>query len=445
MTIYTAYPLRIKEYNHIFEETLVQYRHALDFYLKVIDGEWDTLQKLKQFEYIKAIEAMTVPTKAHPSPKYDFTAYSYKFPCYLRRSVIAEAYGRVSSYRGNLANWQKQKEGKRPQLGNAGFAYPAMYRKNMLQQNGDYEYEVKIYIRNTWDWLKVQVRKSDADYIKRHCADRRECVPVLQRKGRKWSLVFSYEEKVGLSDKPINKRKILAVDLGVNNACACCVMLPDGTILGRHILNLPSETDSLEHKLNKLKKAQRLNARHAPKMWAAVDGVNDRIAVHTAQFIADTAKLYNVDVVVFEHLDTHNGMKGSKKQRVHLWCNQRVIAITANKVHRMGKRVSTVNARGTSQYAFDGSGIVKRGTYKQDGEAKYNYSICVFPNGKTYNCDLNASYNIGARYFIRELLKPLPATVRLGIEAKVPQCAKRSTCTLSTLISLNAALMAATA
>ena len=35
-------------------------------------------------------------------------------------------------------------------------------------------------------------------------------------------------------------------------------------------------------------------------------------------------------------------------------------------------------------------------------------SVCVrFQTGKRYNCDLSASYNIGARYFIREILKPL--------------------------------------
>ena len=65
------------------------------------------------------------------------------------------------------------------------------------------------------------------------------------------------------------------------------------------------------------------------------------------------------------------------------------------------------------------------------------------PNGKIYNCDLSASYNIGARYFIREILKTLPVKDRQRIEAKVPGCAKRSTCTLSTLISLNGELKSA--
>ena len=104
-------------------------------------------------------------------------------------------------------------------------------------------------------------------------------------------------------------------------------------------------------------------------------------------------------------------------------------------------RISRVCAWGTSRFAFDGSGAVQRG--KDAGFS--SYSICKFTSGKVYNCDLNASYNIGARYFTREILKSLPARERLALEAKVPQAAKRSTCTLSALINLNAELMAVTA
>ena len=100
-------------------------------------------------------------------------------------------------------------------------------------------------------------------------------------------------------------------------------------------------------------------------------------------------------------------------------------------------RVSHICAWGTSKFAYDGSGVVSRG--KNGGFT--TYELCKFKNGKIYNCDLSASYNIGARYFIRELLKSLNANLRLLIEAKVPQCSKRSTCTLSTLISLNAELV----
>ena len=34
-----------------------------------------------------------------------------------------------------------------------------------------------------------------------------------------------------------------------------------------------------------------------------------------------------------------------------------------------------------------------------------NHSLCIFQNGKRYHCDLSASYNIGTRYFVREIFK----------------------------------------
>ena len=88
--------------------------------------------------------------------------------------------------------------------------------------------------------------------------------------------------------------------------------------------------------------------------------------------------------------------------------------------HRKGMRIARVCAWKTSALAFDGSGKVER-----DPD---NHSLCTFTNGKRYNCDLSASYNIGARYFIRELTKPMPATAWSVLEAEVPAVRRRSSC-----------------
>ena len=132
-----------------------------------------------------------------------------------------------------------------------------------------------------------------------------------------------------------------------------------------------------------------------------------------------------------------NLSRGSRKQKLHLWRSQYVQSMVEHKTHRLGMHVSHICAWGTSRLAFDGSGRVLRGSEVDLG----SYSVCKFQNGKTYNCDLNASYNIGARYFIREILKSVPVKARLALEGKVPQTAKRSTCTLSVLINLNAELV----
>ena len=91
--------------------------------------------------------------------------------------------------------------------------------------------------------------------------------------------------------------------------------------------------------------------------------------------------------------------------------------------------------------AFDGSGWSKRG---REITPETPYAEMQFPTGKTYNADLNASYNIGARYFIRHLLKTVTETQRSALEAKVPRVTERSTCTLSDLINLRSEFVALT-
>ena len=121
-----------------------------------------------------------------------------------------------------------------------------MYRDNMFVRTGTYTASIKVFTRNTWDWLEVGLRKGDVDYILRNCKNRKECVPTLQKRGKLWYLDFAFEEKIELPDTDASARRILAVDLGINSACTCCVMGPDGTVAGRKFLKLPAENDRLD-------------------------------------------------------------------------------------------------------------------------------------------------------------------------------------------------------
>ena len=267
---------------------------------------------------------------------------------------------------------------------------------------------------------------------------RKECAPTLQKRGKKWFLDFAFQTAVKLPDTDIRNTRILAVDLGLNSACTCSVMTPEGAVLGRGFLSLPGEYDSLEHAVSHIRHAQKLCARKTPGLWKQAKGINDDIVVKTARFIVDTAIKYDVDCIAMEYLDRAGKKRGSKKQRLHLWRAKYVQTMVTDKAHRNMIRVARVCAWNTSRLAFDGSGRVMRGK-----EADLpSYSLCRFQTGKQYNCDLNASYNIGSRYYIRELLKTLPVTVGQVVTAKVPELAHRSKCTLSSLIKLNAALAA---
>lgn len=438
MKINTSYKVKTYSHKRVFKTTVEMYRQAVDFLIGVCLNEWgDIAQIERSTDRTMFVERLVHKTKDRPFVKYDFDSPFYKFPSYLRRAAIAEAIGDVSSYKSDYANWTVEKDGNSPSEPKAGYTFPCLYKGDCFVRIDNYTAKIKVFIRNTWDWITIKLKKGDVDYILHHCAMRKALNPTLCRRGKEWFLDFSFQEKVDLNDTEILERRIVAVDLGVNTPATISVMQADGTILDRKFYKLSKEQDSLLHALNRIKKAQQNHCLSTPRLWARVKGINKDISVKTAQYIVDTAVLYDADVIVFEHLNVRGKKKGSKKQRLHHWRSQEVQRIVTDKAHRLGVHISRINPYGTSRYAYDGSGQVLRGKEA----ALPTYELCKFQTGKTYNCDLSASYNIGARYFIREILKSLTAKSRLQVEAKVPAPCKRSTCTLADLINLYAAVV----
>lgn len=424
MNINLSYKVKIKDYNNIFNDTLKIYREACQFLIDVCLKHYDTYISLSGKKRNNYLEHLVHSTKYNKAI-YPFDDLFYKFPTYLRRSALQDAMGLVNSYKSNLLNNPKTSIPKALKV------FPCLYHSNMFIRQDDTKARIKIYHLNDWVWLDINLKRSDVNYIKRHCLEYKEYSPYLIKKGKEWFLSFSYSTKLTLKE---NVNKILAVDLGINNAATLSIMNNEGTILKRDFLSLDREYDHLSHSLNKVKKARQNGNYKTPGLWARTNGINLDISLKTAEFIIEAAKSNNVDLIVFEHLDIKGKKKGSKKERLHLWKKAEVIKIVTNKAHRLGIRISTVLAKGTSKFAYDGTGETLRG---KDGDLN-SYSLCRFTTGKVYNTDLNASYNIGARYFIREILKSLDESSRLQVLSKVKELSNRSTCTLSTLINLNA-------
>ena len=440
MNIFSSYKVKIKHYNHIFEQTVEIYRNAVSFFIDVCDKEWHILESLNSLERCRKIEELTLQTKKNQNPKYDFNERFYKMPSYLRRSAINTATGCYSSYYSNLKNWEDNPVGNRPKLQLDRNVMPTLYKDGMYVRTDTNTARIKIFHKNDWVWLDVELNNQDVKYIQNHCKFKKEYVPTLKKQGKCWYLVFPFEDKVEFQKVDIQDQIICAVDLGLNNNATCSIMQSNGTVVGRKFVNLATEKDHLYKALNRVKKAQQNGARRCPTLWKHVNDLNTDISRKTAKEIVDFAVLYNADVIVFEHLDTQGKKKGRGKQKLALWRKQEIQKLVEHKAHILGIRISHICAWNTSKLAFDGSGKVERGTYIQNGVEKYNYSICTFPNGKQYHCDLNASYNIGARYFIRELLKSDSVMRRLPSQTKDSDYGTGTTRTLSTLIRLNADL-----
>ena len=443
MKIVSSYGVKLTTENYrIFDKTADITTKAVKYFLSVYEKEWDNmnyvLDTVTAQTAMRFIETLTHKTKSNQSPKYDFDSRFYKIPSGIRRYCINKAFGMISSYKSNLENWNKDKIGKRPSFPKVKQEFPCLY-KSERDVIDTYHLKLKVYNGSDWVWVLVKLNKSDVDYLSR--LNLKLSSPVMEKRYKRYYLRYAVTENVSLNKTDIKNERILAVDLGINNAAACSVMLADGTVLARKFLKLTREKDQMIHILNKIKKSQQLGSVKISKRWERAKGLNKNIAVKTANFIIETAIAYNVTTIVFEHLNLKGKKRGRKKrQLLHLWKAQAVQEMVTHKAHRNSIRVSHVNAWNTSRLAYDGTGKVSRGTYYVKGTERYNYSICVFSTKKQYNCDLNATYNIGARYFIRKSLKSFSEMERLAALAKVPELATRSRCTLASLISLNAVL-----
>lgn len=439
------------------KSTVQIYRRALAFVIDVCNKEWGSISVLggtKEKDHY--VEKLIHPTKNNPNPKYPFDIKGsefYKFPSYLKRAVIAEAIGAVSSYRSNYKNWEDNgKKGNVPTLQMDRHAMPVFYNKNMYKENapknakypkgmnsGDDNVRwLKLYQNNDWVWVPVKLRKTDIEYIDR-CWSLYSDVsaPVLEKRHNKYYLRFSFTKVINLTDTPVEKQIICSVDLGINTDTVCSIMKADGTILARKFIDFPSDKDRMYRAMNRTRRKQsECGSKSATSLWAYVKRLNEDRAKKISSAIMDFASQHSVDVIVMEHLDFKGRKKrGSKAQRLSVWNHAAIREHVEHKAHLRGIRLSTICAWKTSALAFDGSGKVTRD--------ENNHALAVFPSGKQYNCDLSASYNIGARYFIRELLKSLPATEVSRVKVKIPDVGRRTSCTLSTLRALVKELSAA--
>ncbi|MCM3791073.1 RNA-guided endonuclease TnpB family protein [Domibacillus indicus] len=437
---------KITNQTEIFNDTLDIYNAALTYVIEVIDKEFDDIKGLTTKSIVPAVEKLIHATKSNPLPKYkEFNERFYKFPSYFRRSAIASAFGKVKSFRSNYQNWEKEQkyalsEGKKfkkqpPRLQAEHKEFPVFYRENMFNRTSDTSAQIKVFYQNDWVWVDIEFKGQD--HYKRGVWEWKENNPKLIKRGKKFFLSISYKNKVTLTKTAIQEQKVCAVDLGLTNSAVCSVIDAKGTVLGRTFINQPKEKDRLQTLTNKLRKAQRASGRiHAPNFWRQINGYQQHIVRHTSHEIIKFATKHGCDVIVFEYLGrmkTPKGFYGARKFRfkLHGWGKIGIQNKVEEMAHCLGMRISRVNPRNTSALALDGSGNVERNPKKD---------FATFSTGKVYHADLSASYNIGARYFIRAFQKSISETKWLSLQAKVPELAIRTSQTLSSFISLHHAL-----
>ena len=446
MIVASSYAMKLTGDLKTLGSTITIYRDALHFVITIVDIHWNEMADFEfsnqRMMYVEKLVHSTAKSQA----RYTFDEEFPKFPSYLRRAVLNRALGIVSSYRSNLANWEEKKAEleekgekvpQRPRLRVRYFDCPAYYKNNLFRNFDPVKQtiELKVFKNGDWVYETYKLKTSDCRYYQTYLTGKKQNVPIIQKKGRRFYATFSYEETVLLIPET-SIRKICAVDLGLNTDATCTIMCQDGTVYARTFISFSEEHDRLNTQLGRIKRNQKRGSRHNKRLWRSVTGISQDMADKTVKAILDFGNKHGVNVFVLEYLD----FKGKTiVKRAHFWRYKRIYKVLEQRAHQYGLRIARVNARYTSRLAFDGSGWSKRG---REIAPETPYALMEFPTGKIYNADLNASYDIGVRYFIRRLLKTVTVTQRLALEAKVPQVAKRSTCTLSDLINLRSEFVA---
>ena len=431
MQVTSSYGVEIRKQNIPIRHTLRIYRSAVSYLIQVYTEAWGELSEISNAKKrFNEAEHLVHGTKKNQA-RYDFDLHFPKLPSYLRRSAIQHALGSVASYETRRELWKNGKLTGKPKLTQENHAMPVFYREVMYREAGETEDAayLKLYDGHDWKWFRVRLLHTDMEYLRKHWTGKKASAPTLEKRHHKYFLRFSYTEEKNLSKTAVKAQTICSVDLGINTDAVCTIMRSDGTVLGRKFIDFLSEKDRMYRVLGRISRFQRKHGSVQVKSrWAYAKRLNTELGRKIAGAVTGYAEENHADVIVFEYLEIKGKISGRKKQKLHLWRKRDIQKRCEHQAHRRGMRISRICAWNTSRLAYDGSGTVVR----DPG----NHSLCTFQNGKRYNCDLSASYNIGARYFIRELLKPLPATERSLLEAKVPSVKRRISCVYADLREL---------
>lgn len=381
------------------ERTETLYRNYAQALIGVVYTHWVGISNAKS--QCAAVEELIHQTTKNLLPRYFYFSKNFpKFPSYLRRAVIQAVVGQVSSFVTRYNRWQggirSRRDAKPPKLIAETSLHVVLYQGQCIKFHEDYV-ELKVYNGLDWVWIIVPV----VGQGKRHLLPNSKALSphlVLTEKSTYLSVPFQIETQVLGTHK-----RVCSVDLGINKTATASIVEPDGTVTARLFISCAADIDHRDKRLQSIRKKARLTMGKTGKLYKGfcqstyrkAGNINRQIAQVVSRQLVDWALPHGASVIVFENLKGWRpsaGKKGSSlRQRFHGWLHRLLVRLTEEKFAEVGGLCKFVFARGTSSWAFDGSGKVKR--------SKNNYSLATFSTGKQYNADLSASYNIGARYW----------------------------------------------
>jgi putative transposase len=347
-----------------------------------------------------AIEQLIHQTSKNGNPYHSyFGRRFYKFPSYLRRAAIEFVCGQVSSYLTRYRAWQggeRKHRSAKPPVFNPDFGcYPSLYKGQCIKfaKSLD-EVAIKVWNGSDWVWSEIKVASKRTRHLEGQLLS-----PALIVKGNKIHLSVPFRIK----PPSCEGSTVCAVDVGINTLATIAIVGPDGTVTARKFIHPAADIDH-RNKIGlrirrKARLTKKLHKGFCKSLYRKAQNLNKNIAHQTSREIVNFAIDNGADTIVFENLKGWKPKGGRKrsglKQRFHGWLHRCLFDFTSMKFEEIGGSTVEVYARGTSSWAFDGSGKLKR--------SKRNYALATFQTGKQYNCDLSAAQNIGARFWAWKL------------------------------------------
>ena len=387
----------------LLEKTVCEFRCLVRCLVGVVYTHWANIGSLDAKAQIPAVEKLIHQTAKNPNPKYQyFNGRFYKFPSYYRRGAIQFAVGQVSSFVTRYRMWQSGIRNRRdalpPKLNATTGTYPPLYKGQCVKfADNNKSAAIKVFTGSDWIWITVGLTGHRQRHL--NLANKRKSpYLIINKKGCHLSVPFQCKPA-----KLAEAQSVLSVDLGINTTATVSVINFDGTVSYREFIHPGRDIDRRDQRLKRINTKASLTGSLSKGfcrgLYRKANNINREIGQKVSSRLVKIAKQFEVKYLVFEHLKGWRPKGGKKrstlKQRFHGWLHRRITNLTQMKWSELGGSVGFVNPRGTSSYAYDGSGKLKRNSR--------NYEIAVFTSGKQYNCDLSASYNIGAR-FIYQLM-----------------------------------------
>lgn len=401
----------------------------------------------------QAIEALFHATAARTEVRYPMLGrFLGKMPSYLRRAAIEHAYGVVSSFLSNYDNWLDGEIGdkaravgaKPPRLGFAN-VFPPLYGGNMILVGVRNQMPKRTADRADFVGPRLPRKTRSVKQEAASAAKANELatplgavrvkllgaagawsfsvplelhghakrmlptgemglLPTLMQRGAKVWLSCPVELRRAkyLTNKEFalgdgRPSRVCTVDVGINTAATAAIVDTTGTVIARGFFTHGRHNDRRDELTAVIAEKQSLSGsikkgeRHCVALHRRVAGCSLDAARTLASEIAAFAALYGAKAFVIEDLKgwKPKGPSRTQRKRFHRFQHRAFVGALAHQAEEMSSRIIAVHARGTSRWAYDGSGKVKR--------SKENAQLATFSSGKQYNADLNGALNIAAR------------------------------------------------